>query len=162
MRLSSVLWMVLTPLAATLAAVLLLTPSDILRRPVITAEWPVQRAAPKTAPVQPETATPTALFVPELRPATLTVVASTGAFPPQVDSRAPATPKVAADQRWIAAGALNLRSGPGQAHAPVTSLRLGTAVTVLESAGNWVRVEHEGTTGWLSARYLSNEPPRRN
>jgi uncharacterized protein YraI len=102
------------------------------------------------------------LFVPELRPATLTVVASTGAFPPQLDSRVPATPKVAADQRWIAASALNLRSGPGQAHAPVTSLPLGTAVTVLESTGNWVRVEHEGTIGWLSARYLTDIEPRRN
>ncbi|MBV7408355.1 SH3 domain-containing protein [Maritimibacter sp. DP1N21-5] len=53
-------------------------------------------------------------------------------------------------------GFLNLRTGPGEQFDIIGRMGHGSRVTILESAGSWVRVRHDsGTVGWCSARYLA-------
>ena len=144
MRLSSILWMVVTPLFVAVGAVLLLTPSDILRQPVID----VAKAAPRVQlSVQ--------------RPAKA-VVASIGTFHAAPPAAAPAANKPAADRRWITASSLNLRTGPGTGNRLVGSLPFGTEVVVLDTSGTWAEVEAGSITGWLSANFLADRQPTEN
>ncbi len=52
-------------------------------------------------------------------------------------------------------GFLNLRTGPGTRYDIITPMYNGTRVTILESAGAWVRVRTDlGQEGWAFAKYL--------
>ena len=161
MRLSSILWMVVTPLFVAVGAVLLLTPSDILRQPVID----VAKAAPRVqlSVQRPAKAVVAAdVLVPQIMPATLTVVASIGTFHAAPPAAAPAANKPAADRRWITASSLNLRTGPGTGNRLVGSLPFGTEVVVLDTSGTWAEVEAGSITGWLSANFLADRQPTEN
>lgn len=57
-------------------------------------------------------------------------------------------------------GYLNLRSGPGGNYAILGEMYHGSAATVLERSGSWLRVRHEsGATGWAASRYLAGWVP---
>lgn len=101
-----------------------------------------------TAPAAPSTpATPTAPAVPSTpstpsTPASGTAVNKSG--------------KISG-----AGSGLNVRSGPGSSNEAIASLNNGTAVTVLEDAGNgWYKISFSGiggkdTTGYVSSKYVS-------
>lgn len=160
MGLRATLWMIIAPLALATGGVLLFTPADILRQPVLGT---TEARAPVRLPVEADEITTASI-----QPAFLTVVAS------PVDLRRPVTVDVArlpvteepvsvdSDRRWITASALNLRTGPGTANGVVASLTFGTPVTVLEQSGSWAHVEADGVTGWLSANFLGDAEPVRD
>jgi uncharacterized protein YgiM (DUF1202 family) len=157
MRLSSILWMVVTPMLATVGAVIVLTPSDILRQPVIDVETAAARA-PLSIQSPVKTLAVADVLVSEIQPATLTVVSSPGTlFQQQVDVTTPARP--AADRRWITARSLNMRTAPGKNNELVASLPFGTEVFVLETSGTWAHVEAGDVSGWLSSNFLTTENP---
>ena len=59
-----------------------------------------------------------------------------------------------------ASGGLNVRSGPGTSYARIGSLFNGTAITVLEDAGNgWYKISYAGTNGtaegYIMGDYIS-------
>lgn len=68
---------------------------------------------------------------------------------------------VAAYVRYITAN-LNLRYGPGIAYGIITSLPKGTPVSIDEDCDcKWVIVEYGGNIGYISTKYLSENPPQR-
>lgn len=58
--------------------------------------------------------------------------------------------------RYVATGSsnLNVRTGPGTSNSITTSLKKGTAVTVVEVSGAWSRITSPAN-GWVSTAYLS-------
>jgi hypothetical protein len=158
MRLNSILWMVVTPLLVTVASVIVLTPRDILRQPVVEVDTVAARA-PLSVQSPAKTPVVADVLTPQFEPATLTVVASAGTFfEQQVDVTA-SIPQASADRRWITASALNMRTAPGQYNDLVASLPYGTEVTVREISGTWALVEADGVSGWLSANFLTDVKP---
>lgn len=72
-----------------------------------------------------------------------------------VEDAAPAAP--AAEPLRVSATSLNLRSGPGTAHAPIAQLLNNQVVSGLERSadGEWTRVRTaSGAEGWASTKYL--------
>ena len=67
----------------------------------------------------------------------------------------------AAASSAVATGAVNVRTGPGTGYRIVDSLTKGEQVRVTECAANWCLVHRRGPDGWVSARYLSASPYRR-
>ncbi len=60
----------------------------------------------------------------------------------------------------VTASSLNLRAGAGTDQTVLRSLSQGTLVTALEERGEWTQVRLEdGTTGWVSAKYLEPAKP---
>jgi SH3 domain protein len=56
---------------------------------------------------------------------------------------------------------ITLRSGPGVDFKILAMIPSGTALTRLEEANRWARVQTaDGTEGWVVTRYLSSEPPK--
>ena len=55
----------------------------------------------------------------------------------------------------VTADVINLRSGAGTSHSIVRQLSQGTSVTVLDNLGSWYKVSVDGSTGYLSAEYVS-------
>lgn len=54
-------------------------------------------------------------------------------------------PAVVVQKEWV-----NVRSGPGTNHPVVFTAERGVAFRVLDSRGNWLRVEHaDGDQGWI-------------
>ncbi len=157
MSLHSVSLMVVTPLVLTLGAVLLLTPKDILRQPVLPAAE-TARVALSVAPTPARTTVqiPVVEFEqPALLPATLIVAATMpGDYQKQDQITTGST-----DRRWITARALNMRTGPTVRHELIASLPFGTAVEVLETSGTWAHVQADGIDGWLSANFLTTSDP---
>ena len=52
---------------------------------------------------------------------------------------------------------VNVRSGPGISYGRLTYLRQGTAVTVLEEKGGWVKIDLPDTGRlWVSSRYIDH------
>jgi hypothetical protein len=67
--------------------------------------------------------------------------------------------------RVVAEDALRLRAGPGTSCDEITSLALDTPVRVLsgvvESKDDeieWVKVDVDGTEGWVAVEFLDNPP----
>ena len=61
------------------------------------------------------------------------------------------------DLRAVAGSRVNMRSGPGTGHGVVTVLSRGDRTEVLEEEDGWARVRAlDGTTGWMSARLLTD------
>ncbi|NLX08210.1 MAG: SH3 domain-containing protein [Chloroflexi bacterium] len=70
-----------------------------------------------------------------------------------VESVAPSGPTAT-----VATGALNVRSGPGNAYSVVTSLYRGTAMALLARIfdNSWVKVQlSNGTVGWVSTGFIT-------
>ena len=165
MSLHSISVMVVTPLVLVVGAVLVLTPRDILRMPVLPA------AESEPLPVYTSTPAPTVdipvveFETPVIQPASLVVVAS-AAEPPsgrEFAGASPAEPEAASlDRRWIIAKGLNVRTGPTVRADLISSLPYGTPVNVLETSGSWARVQAGDVTGWLSANFLTDENPSAN
>lgn len=95
--------------------------------------------------------------------ATRTDPAEDVASTPEIASTAdvgtqPAGPLQADDDvRWVDASALNVRAGPSTNAAILTSLARSEFVLVIsEQADGWalVRIEGDGTEGWVASRYL--------
>jgi uncharacterized protein YgiM (DUF1202 family) len=157
MSLHSVSLMIVSPLVLTLGAVLILTPKDILRQPVLpAAETPRASQVLAAAPVRTPRIPIVEFEEPEILPATLIVAATMPGDLQQ--SRAPEI-KGSTDRRWITARALNVRTGPAVNAGLIASLPFGTAVNVLETSGSWAHVEAEGVSGWLSANFLTTTDP---
>ena len=55
---------------------------------------------------------------------------------------------------------LNLRKGPGTNYRTVSNIPNGREVDVVDTDGDWVKVEYQGKTGFVSKQYLSEEKPR--
>lgn len=160
MSLHSISLMVVTPLALAVGAVLVLTPKDILRQPVL----PAAETAQATQVFSSRPARPVEIPVvefeeqPEILPATLIVAAT---MPDDIRTkdvdRAAVTGSV--DRRWITARALNVRTGPTVQADLIASLPYGTAVEVLETSGTWAHVVAGDVSGWLSANFLTSTDP---
>ena len=67
----------------------------------------------------------------------------------------------AAEPAWIRAEVrLNLRTGPGSSYRILDMLQTGDAVTILERAEGWTKVESaDGKLGWIPAGYLQATAP---
>ncbi|HHY48170.1 MAG TPA: SH3 domain-containing protein [Alphaproteobacteria bacterium] len=156
MRLHSILVMVVAPLALAVGAVLIFTPRDILRQPVLPAGGSVTSLA-LDRNTSLETASITIANVPDLaiEPPSLIVVASQ----PDTVASMPLAADSTADQRWVVASGLNLRAGPGVDSRFIATLPYGTAVEVLETSGSWARVDAGDHSGWLSTRFLTANDP---
>lgn len=63
-----------------------------------------------------------------------------------------------ADTAWVAANALNLRSGPGTEYARVATLSACTRVDVVGYANGWAMVRRGGKDYWVAGNYLSVAP----
>lgn len=69
---------------------------------------------------------------------------------------APATTPSATGTAYVIDGALNLRSGPSTGNSVITVMPDGAAVSLSgESAGGFLGVVYNGTSGWAFADYLS-------
>ena len=74
---------------------------------------------------------------------------------------APATTALAAegDGPWIHDQLrVDMRSGPSFEYRITDFLPTGTAVTVLEERGEWLRVEARGDEGWIQSQYVTDRP----
>src|SRR5574344_1363612 len=61
-------------------------------------------------------------------------------------------------QKYLTAN-LNLRTGPGTKFAVMMVIPRGTVVTIDEDCDcKWVPVEYNGKIGYISTKYLSNNP----
>ena len=50
-----------------------------------------------------------------------------------------------------------MRKGPGTKYKTLSSLRVGTKVTILGSGGSWYKVSYRGRTGYIMKKYLSKQ-----
>lgn len=62
---------------------------------------------------------------------------------------------------YVTGSVVNVRSGPGVSHQRIRQLKRGTSVRAVETRSGWVQIEFNGLSGWMSARYLSQNKPRR-
>jgi uncharacterized protein YgiM (DUF1202 family) len=93
------------------------------------------------------------------------VVLCSCAAPPPPPVTAPATPppprvvdEPAIGTVYVTASALNVRSEPSMEGEVIASARQGSALSVLRSDENWVRVRlDDGKIGWVSSRYVADE-----
>ena len=53
----------------------------------------------------------------------------------------------------IATAALNVRKGPGVAHAVTTTVRKGEVYTIVDKEGNWGKLK--SGAGWINLKYTS-------
>jgi len=65
----------------------------------------------------------------------------------------------AAEAAWfgVAAGKVNLRTGPSTAHARILVVPAGARLTVF-TCFSWCQVRFAGITGWVVARYVASGP----
>lgn len=52
---------------------------------------------------------------------------------------------------------VNLRAGPSANSEVLSVLDDGTAIAALAEDGSWRQIEHQGRTGWVSARHLKSQ-----
>ena len=50
---------------------------------------------------------------------------------------------------------VNFRSGPGTGHKSIRTIPSGATVNVLSQTGNWLRVNHNGRVGYISAQFVA-------
>ena len=97
-------------------------------------------------------ATPTAVEVPDVGPATVVAEADMNPAPTTAAQRG----VVVSDSR------LNLRTAPDTGAAIVRKIEPGAAVSILERSadGTWLRLQlGDGTTGWAAAEYVQTAQP---
>lgn len=169
MSLKVISHLIIWPLLLVVGGVLLLTPKDMLRQPILPAAESPRAEVAEIAEIE----TPAVEPALEVMPATLTVTyaASGPVNGPSEDIAAiaienpdgarPITPSLetAVDRRWITAAGLNVRTGPSIEADHIASLPFGTEVEVLETSGKWAHIEAGSVSGWLSANFLSTEKP---
>ena len=57
----------------------------------------------------------------------------------------------------VSATTLNIRSGPGTTYSVVDTVNNGEIVVIIEKSNSeWYRINHDGTVGYVSSRYLKN------
>lgn len=49
---------------------------------------------------------------------------------------------------------LNVRTGPGMEHNKIDVLKKFQRVQVLETRGDWAKINHDGQLTWVSKKYL--------
>ncbi|MGL5312710.1 MAG: SH3 domain-containing protein, partial [Peptostreptococcaceae bacterium] len=57
---------------------------------------------------------------------------------------------------------LNLRSGASTANTIILTIKKGTKVEVLKSLGEWSKVKHQSTIGYVSSQYLTKVTDENN
>ena len=57
--------------------------------------------------------------------------------------------------RVSVAGGLNLRTGPGTSYPVVRTLPDGTALTLVNTSGDWFKARALGSTGWVNSWYVT-------
>lgn len=55
---------------------------------------------------------------------------------------------------------VNLREGPGSNKPVIISIPNGSKIKVLGTEGDWLKVEYDGKTGYVSSQYLSDDKPK--
>lgn len=55
---------------------------------------------------------------------------------------------------------VNLREGPGSNKHVIASIPSGSKIKVLNTEGEWTKVEYDGKTGYVSSQYLSDNKPK--
>ncbi|PFG64897.1 SH3 domain-containing protein [Thioclava sp. ES.031] len=76
---------------------------------------------------------------------------------PSPEYRDTSAPKVEGGTLWsVTANALNVRSGPSTSNAAIDRVRKGDEVLVVAESSGWahVKIEGDGTEGWVSKKYL--------
>lgn len=72
---------------------------------------------------------------------------------------------VYADEAVINGSNLNIRSGPGTEYESIGRADTGEKFTIMQQQDNWIEIELQDGTGWVSAEFVtiteseSNEPP---
>lgn len=56
----------------------------------------------------------------------------------------------------VTASALNVRTGPSTSYKIITTVKKGTVLKKLGTSGNWIKVEVNGKTGYVSGQYVKN------
>lgn len=60
---------------------------------------------------------------------------------------------------YYATTKLNVRSGPGQSHKKLGTLKQGQEITITgKTTNNWYQIEYSGNAAYVSAEFLSNTP----
>ena len=60
---------------------------------------------------------------------------------------------------YVTANPLNVRSAPRSNSTKLGELAYGTPVEILGTEGNWYRISYDGVRAYISAQYVSPEPP---
>lgn len=61
---------------------------------------------------------------------------------------------------YVTADPLNVRSGPKASSTKLGELAYGTPVEILATEGDWYRISYNGVRAYISAQYVSPEPPQ--
>lgn len=64
--------------------------------------------------------------------------------------------------KYVTGDSVNFRKGPGTNYSVIRSLQKGTKVDFISTTGNWSKIKYNGTTGYMSSKYLSNTKPVEN
>lgn len=67
----------------------------------------------------------------------------------------PSNPAAGGTPMKVAAGVLNVRSGPGTQYRRLNRLTRGTQVSVIRSSGVWRQIALQGRLGWVHGAYLA-------
>lgn len=149
MRLRTLYGMVVMPLLLVVGGVILLTPKDILRQPLLSSS-----EAPSVTGASAEVMSIAALDRTELA----AEADGPRAIPATLEADLP--PADTSNALWITARSLNMRAGPDKGADLVATLPFGTEVTVIEIDGQWAMVSGPGgETGWMSTSFLSEQAP---
>jgi uncharacterized protein YgiM (DUF1202 family) len=148
---------VVTTLLLVTGGALVLTPKDILRSTLVPDKS--VHVADMEVTSSPDLPLPAESNRPVIQYASL-IVQVTPLSEPESELAEETASVPAGDIRWITAQGLNMRAEPNKFADLLTSLPFGTQVSVSETSGTWARVTApDGTTGWLSAKFLTNEGP---
>ena len=61
--------------------------------------------------------------------------------------------------KYVTASSLNVRSGPSTSSSILGSLSKGTSVQVISESNGWAKIKYNGSTGYVSNKYLSSNSP---
>lgn len=62
----------------------------------------------------------------------------------------------------VNANYVNFRTGPGTSYSVIRMLNSNTEVTVLEESSGWYKLSYNGTTGYMSSRYVTKKAAAAN
>ncbi len=64
--------------------------------------------------------------------------------------------------QYVTATTLNVRSGAGTSYSVLGSLSKGTKVEVISTTNGWSKISYNGSTGYVSSQYLSDNTTSTN
>ena len=64
--------------------------------------------------------------------------------------------------KYVIATTLNVRSGAGTSYSVLGSLSKGTKVEVISTTNGWSKISYNGSTGYVSSQYLSDNTTSTN